>query len=53
MGEMFGKWPHEVALGRSDLPGSEIPLAHLKFDRDCAVALMEMRAKAQEKASKG
>lgn len=48
----YGKWPHEVALGVNDLPGAEIPLAHLKFDLDCTRALQKITVQEQEKAAR-
>lgn len=47
---MFGKWPHEFALGRNDNPGSEIPLSHLLFDQQCVEAYYHEKKLAYKKA---
>lgn len=47
---MFGKWPHEVALGRNDAPGSDIELALVVLDIQCAIAMAKEEVKAAKKA---
>jgi hypothetical protein len=61
LAEKWGKWPHELALGRNDapvytarriekdqwelVPNSDIPMAFLIFDLQCAI----FRTREQEK----
>ena len=49
---MFGKWPHEAALGRNDAPGSDIELSLVVFDIQCVLALAQEQAKAAREARK-
>ena len=50
MAEMFHIMPHEWAAAERDVPGVEIPYAHLIFDIQCASALSDRRSKEMEQA---
>lgn len=52
MAKLWGKWPHEIAFGKNDAPGSEIELSVIVFDMQCAIAYGEERAKAMKEQSR-
>lgn len=52
MAEMFHILPHEWAFAERDVPGVEIPYAHLVFDIQCSSALAARKEKEMDKAKR-
>lgn len=50
MGKMYSKWPHELAFGANDVPGSDIEMSAVVFDIQATIAYGEERAAAAKAA---
>lgn len=48
MAKLYGKWPHEIAFGKNDAPGDEIPWSHLTIDFQATLAYMKTQEPMQE-----
>ena len=53
MAKLWGKWPHEIAFGANDAPGSDIEMSAIVFDMQSAMAYGEERAAQMKEQSRG
>lgn len=52
MAKEFGKWPHEIAHRKNDLPGAKIPMSDFIWDVQCLQAYNAEIAKQRKKAQR-